>query len=176
MKIWFTLGLLLLSSASICARGVYQTPTAFLQESFQGEPPAPKVIWLNKKTKQAMAGILKHRYRGLRLRYWGQGERTAWILDEIGKEKPITVGIVVQAGQLEHVTILTFRESRGGDVRYPAFTQQFKGAKLEKENELDRLIDGISGATLSVRAVKKLAQIALFLHQKTPFSHANAQP
>jgi len=29
--------------------------------------------------------------------------KTVWILDEIGKEKPITVGIVVDDGKIERV-------------------------------------------------------------------------
>ncbi len=32
---------------------------------------------------------------------------------------------------------------------------------------LDRHIDGISGATLSVNAMKKMARLALLLHQET---------
>jgi len=175
MKRWFTLGLLLLSATSLFAKGVYQTPEAFIQEGFQGEPPAPKVIWLSQPLKETLANILGHSYRGLRVRYWGKGNRTAWVLNEIGKEKPITIGVIVRAGQLEQVTILTFRESRGGEVRYPSFTDQFINAKLKNDHDLDKPIDGISGATLSVRAVEKTAQLALFLHQQTPFSNDEAQ-
>jgi len=174
MKVWFTLGLLLLSSTPH-AKGIYQTPEAFLQESFQGEPPAPRVIWLNRAIKKSMADILSHPYRGLRLRYWGKDQCTVWILNEIGKERPITIGVVVQAGKLKQVSILAFRESRGGEVRYLAFTDQFQGAILNNDHHLDRPIDGISGATLSVRAVEKTARIALFLHQQTPFADAPTQ-
>ncbi|MFC1603252.1 FMN-binding protein [Pseudomonadota bacterium] len=175
MKRWFTLGLLLLSTTSLLAKGVHQTPEAFIQESFQGKPPAAKVIWLNRPLKKNMANILGHSYRGLRVRYWGKGNRTAWVLNEVGKEKPITIGVIVRAGQLEQVTILTFRESRGGEVRYPSFTDQFINAKLTNKHDLDKSIDGISGATLSVQAVKKTAKLALFLHQQTPFSDDNTQ-
>jgi len=175
MRTWFTLGLLLLSSSASYAKGVYQTSETFLQESFQGEPPTAQVIWLNASLKKAMANILNHPYRGLRLRYWGKGQRTAWILNEIGKEKPITIGVTVQAGQLKQVSILTFRESRGGEVGYPAFTDQFNNARLDAKHNLDRSIDGISGATLSVRAVKKIARLALFLHQQTSFAHVQTQ-
>jgi len=175
MKAGFTLGLLLLTVTSLHAKGVYQTPEAFIQESFQGEPPAAKVIWLNKTIKKNMVDILSHPYRGLRLRYWGKNQRTAWILNEIGKEKPITIGVVVQAGRLQQVRILAFRESRGDEVRYPAFTDQFQGATLEKGGRLNKPIDGISGATLSVRAVEKITRIALLLHQQTPFADAPTQ-
>jgi len=172
MKAWFTLGLLLLSATSLYAKGIYQIPEAFIKESFQGEPPAPKVIWLSQTIKKKMVDILSHPYRGLRLRYWGKGQRTVWILNEIGKERPITIGVVVQTGKLKQVSILAFRESRGGEVRYPAFTDQFQGAMLNNDQRLNKTIDGISGATLSVRAVEKTARIALFLHQQTPFADA----
>jgi len=50
------------------------------------------------------------------------------------------------------------------EVRYPFFTDQYKDASLQKDKQLDRTIDGISGATLSVRALTKLARLALYLH------------
>jgi Na+-transporting NADH:ubiquinone oxidoreductase subunit NqrC len=37
---------------------------------------------------------------------------------------------------------------------------------MNTDRQLDRHIDGISGATLSVRAVKKLALLALYLHKQ----------
>jgi Na+-translocating ferredoxin:NAD+ oxidoreductase RnfG subunit len=61
--------------------------------------------------------------------------------------------------------VLEFRESRGWEVRYPFFTDQFVEAKLDQNERLDRNIDGITGATLSVNAVTRIARIALFLHE-----------
>ena len=118
-----------------------------------------------------MEEILGHKYKGLRIRYWINAKRTAWILDEIGKDKPITTGIVINNNKIERVKILAFRESRGWEVKHEFFTDQFKHASIDKENtseanQLNRSIDNISGATLSVRAVSKLSRIALLLHQK----------
>ena len=160
---------MLLASHAL-ARGVYQTPEAFLDEVFAAEAPAPQVLWLKGDIKAATGEILGHRYPGLRIRYWGREQRTAWILEEIGKEKPITVGLVVNQDGLELIRVLEFRESRGWEVRYPFFTGQFTGIGLTSEHELDQPVDGISGATLSVRALKKLARLALYLHQQTEFS------
>ena len=51
------------------------------------------------------------------------------------------------------------------EVRYDSFARQFTDTKLLTDTlELDRNIDNISGATLSVRAVTKLARLALLLH------------
>jgi len=129
------------------------------------------VLWITRSLREQISQILEHAPDALRVRYWGKKHRTVWILEEIGKERPITVGLVVDKDRLETVRVLAFRESRGWEVRYPFFTDQFHGASLTGEYELDRSIDGISGATLSVRALKKLARLALFLHNQTPMAN-----
>lgn len=157
--------LLCLYSITGYAGGVYQEPDAFIKETFP-DGFEKKVIWLDKPTKSEMEEVLGHRYKGLRVRYWIQGTKTAWILDEIGKEKPITTGIVIDDDKIERIRILVFRESRGWEVRHAFFTDQFSNATLLENTRLDRSIDNISGATLSVRAVTKLSRIALMLHKK----------
>jgi hypothetical protein len=161
------LAFLILLSAYAVADSPYQSPEEFLGEVFAGPPPAPKVIWLKGEVKKTVGNILEHSYPGIRIRYWGKDNRSAWILEEIGKTQPITVGLVVNEQGLESIRVLAFRESRGWEVRYPFFTDQFSGIRLTAENRLDRQIDGISGATLSVRALEKLARLALYLHQQT---------
>lgn len=155
--------LLALVAFAAAARGVYQAPEAFLREAFAERVPPARVLWLDDQLQRQIAEILGHRYSSLRLRYWRENGRSAWILEEIGKEEPITTGIIVKDGKIELVKVLIFRESRGDEVRYPFFTQQFTGASLRSGAQLDRTVDGISGATLSVRALKKLARLALFL-------------
>jgi len=151
---------------AVFAGGVYQEPTEFINEVFDDKPPKAKALWLNKDLKKQITEILDHNYKGLRVRYWQQDKRTAWVLEEIGKEKLITAGIVINDSQIELVKVLVFRESRGWEVRHDFFTKQFKQAGLKNDNQLNKSIDNISGATLSVRAVKKLAAIALLLDQQ----------
>ena len=163
----FTLFLLSLVSSSIAvAGGVYQEPDDFINEIFKNDPPKAEVLWLNKDLKKQIEEILDHQYKGLRVRYWAQDKRSVWILDEIGKEKLITTGIVINEAKIELVKVLVFRESRGWEVRHDFFTDQFKQVTLKDNQQLDKTIDNISGATLSVRAVRKLAQIALLLDQE----------
>jgi len=161
------LAFLILISAYALADSPYQSSDEFLGETFAGSPPAPKVVWLQGEVKETAGNILGHAYPGIRIRYWGKDKRTAWILEEVGKTQPITVGIVVDETGLESIRVLAFRESRGWEVRYPFFTDQFTGIQLTADNKLDRPVDGISGATLSVRALKKLARLALYLHRQT---------
>lgn len=159
---------LLLTATVARAASTYQSPEDFLNEVFAGNTPAPAVLWLTGDLRKATIEILGHEPSQLRVRYWRQGERSAWILDEIGKEQPITTGLVVNAGKLERVRVLVFRESRGWEVKYPFFTDQFLQIGLTPDFKLDKQIDGISGATLSVRALTNLARLALYLHQQTP--------
>ena len=159
--------LLLLIAALLCttllAEAVYQEPDDFLSEAFAGKVPEPAVIWLSGERKALVKRLLGHRYPSLRVRYWRDNQRSAWVLEEIGKDLPITIGLVINDGSLQQIKVLVFRESRGWEIRHPFFTDQFKSARLDEDNTLDRDIDGISGATLSVRAMKKMAALALFL-------------
>jgi FMN-binding domain len=148
--------------AAAAARAeVYQEPDAFVAEVF-GQRPAPKVLWLTPEIQAEAKAILGHAPAQLRQRYWADAHRTVWILEEIGKEEPITAGFVVADGRIDHVRVLVYRESRGGEVRHPAFVRQFKDAKLAKGDRLDREIDGIVGATLSVGAMERMARLALY--------------
>lgn len=151
------------AGGTAAARGVYQEPDDFLSEAFAGRTPPARALWITPDLREEVAGILGHPPDAMRIRYWAEGGRTAWIVEEIGKEKPITTGIVVNAGSIERVKVLIFRESRGWEVRHDFFTKQFDGATLNGHRELDRPIDGISGATMSVSAVTRLARMVLLL-------------
>jgi len=153
-------------AGSALARGIYQTPAEFIAETFNGTPPPPQILWIDKALKQDVRRILGHDLNVMRLRYWQRGSRTVWVLEEIGKDEPITVGVVITKGKLELLKVLIFRESRGDEVRYSFFTDQFRDLALDSGGQLTRSIDGISGATLSVRALKKLARLALTLDQQ----------
>ncbi len=145
------------------AAEVYQTSAEFVEEAFPDSKPLAKAVWITGDLKQSVERVLGHKYRDLRVRYWVSGERSAWILDEIGKVEPITLGVVVEDGHIEAVKVLTYRESRGWEIRFPFFMDQYRGARVDAETRLDRDIDGISGATLSVRAATKVARLALVL-------------
>ena len=159
---------LALASIAAHSRGVYQEKGAFIAEAFGGKPPESGVMWLAGEVKTGAEGIMGHPYNSSRVRYWGAGKRTVWVLEEIGKEEFITTGIVVNDGKIELVRILEYRETRGDEVRYGFFTDQFRGAGRRDGNRLDRTIDGISGATLSVHAITRLARLALYLHGRSP--------
>ncbi|VAX12705.1 hypothetical protein MNBD_GAMMA24-1673 [hydrothermal vent metagenome] len=152
--------------ANTSAKGIYQSQTAFLNEAFAGDVPKAALIWLTGDIRKTATRILQHKPSRLRVRYWAGATRSAWVLEEIGKERPITIGIVIDKDRIERLRVLAFRESRGDEVRHDFFTRQFSQAKLEPDLQLSNSIDGISGATLSVRALHKLARLALYLNQQ----------
>ena len=169
--------LVLLSPAAVFAqRGVYLSVDDFLAQNFT-QPPQQQMLWLSPLQKTEAEQLANHPL-GPRLRYFHTGERTAWVLDEIGKELPITVGVVIEHRQIISLQVLEFREIRGSEVRQRFFTDQFNGVSLKPDNHgLSARIDGITGATLSVRALKKMAKLALYFHQQVIGTTAEvAQP
>lgn len=144
----------------------FEVPTEeFLAQAFSGQAPKPTVLWLTGTLKDEVGAILDHKYPSLRVRYWRQDQRFAWVLEEIGKDRPITAGFIINNNRLEDVQVLAFRETRGGEIRFESFTRQFDNASLKPSGQLDTRIDGVSGATLSVNAMRKLAAMALLLTQ-----------
>ena len=158
--ILFLLAAVAVSSAQAIEQ--YLKPEQFLAEVFADSVPKPQVLWVNKDVAKQVEKILGHAPSQLRQRYWSSNGKTAWILDEVGKEEPITAGFVVSEGKISQVRVLTYRESRGWEVRYPAFLKQYQGVELQTDQHLNRNIDGISGATLSVNAMNRMARLALY--------------
>lgn len=160
------LSVVLSGQAAVAGEGTYQSPEAFVAEAFAGavpgELPEPRALWLRGEQREAVARVLG-RAPAPRVRYWQQAGRTVWILDEIGKDEPITAGVAVSDGAIDRMRVLVFRESRGWEVKYPFFTRQFDTVALTDDHQLNRHIDGITGATLSVRAMTRMARVALLL-------------
>lgn len=155
------------------AKGIYQTPEQFIAGVFLDQAPEVKTLWLNKGDKLEIAKILNHSFNRMRIRYWHSKESSAWVLEEIGKEQQITMGVHIKSPidqikkpSIVTLKILTYRESRGDEVRHDFYTNQFVDATLKGDNDLSNHIDGITGATLSVRATKKVAKLALWLTNK----------
>jgi hypothetical protein len=138
---------------------VYQSPAEFLGQFLPG--CHPQALWLSRELQAQAEHLVDHPYPGIRVRYCRLGQRTAWVLDEIGKTEPITSGIIIHRGSVERVRVLVFRESRGAEVHRSAFVEQYHDAALLDGGGLDRPIDGITGATLSVAALSRQVKLAL---------------
>lgn len=162
----FVLILSVAPKISWAADDVYQSPETFITESFGGKTPKARTLTPDSALTTKVKKIMGDHYRLPSVKYWTDGQRTAWILEDIGKYKPITTGYLVNTdNELERVKVLVYRESHGWEVKEKFFTRQFKGAGLKREKKLDKRIDGIAGATLSVHALKTMGALALTLHK-----------
>ena len=156
---------MLLASPFSLRAETYLTPEQFTQGAFVGSVAKTDTLWLTKQLASQVEQILGHAPKQLRVKFWKYGLQTAWVLDEIGKEEPITAGFLLENGKIVQVSILAYRESRGGEVRHANFLKQYQGVGLQQDSQLNKTIDGISGATLSVRALGRMARLALYYDQ-----------
>lgn len=164
---WLAL-LVLIAAAAAASPGRYLEQDEFLRSAFGEREPHKATLWVTQDLRDAAEQLLDRPFPLLRVHYWRTGERTAWVVEVIGKEEPITFGVAVEAGAVAQLRVLEFRESRGWEIRYPFFTDQFNGVRLVNGPRLNRDVDGITGATLSVRAAERAARLALLLHERAP--------
>lgn len=149
------LGLIGLSAAA-------ESPERFVEAVF-GELPAEQKISLHGDVKEDVTDAYGGRYPGFSVSYWQHNDQRIWALKARGKHGFVHAGLVVQAGRLVNIKVLSSREQRGRMIETPRFLDQFTGVGLDSGRALDRWIDGISGATYSVNAVRKMARAALVL-------------
>lgn len=148
-------------------KDIFLEPEAFIKQHVENKKEASKTLWLNKELKKKIGKLLGRPFKTLRIRYWFHKKKTIWVLSEIGKTEPITFGFVIKNNTIQEAKVLIFRESRGGEIHNDFFTKQFLLCKLNNKNNLTKKVDGITGATLSVNAMKKTAKLALYLDQLT---------
>ncbi|MDF1763522.1 MAG: FMN-binding protein [Oleibacter sp.] len=170
MKLWRSV-LAVIALATLCNVGLvkqahasqstYFSVSDLMSDVFGSTQPSTGALWLTPERKTNAEQLLGYTLDKARVRFWYQGDTRLWVLSEIGKEKPITFGIVTQKGIIQRIEVMVFRESRGDEIRLPQYTAQYKGNSLTSDGNLSRDVDGISGATYSVRSMKKVAKLAL---------------
>lgn len=137
---------------------------AFVAVQFTNAP-APVELVLTAQAAGAVQEILGHRYDTKEINYWRANGKTVWVLEARGRSNIITAGFVTTEGRIDKAEILIYREMRGEQVKSKAFRNQFNKAGLTGDKRLDRRIDGITGATISVNAIKNMARLALYLEK-----------
>ncbi len=162
---FFMMALLLCGGGALAGPKVHQKPSDFLKASL-GAIPATQAITLSARQQAQVRAILGRNYKTKSVRYWSKNGKTAFILEEIGKTEYITTGVVVRNGKVDSVKVLVYRESHGWEVARTAFTKQFRGSVLKSNGQISSAPRNIAGATLSVRALTKLARLALFLESQ----------
>lgn len=88
------------------------------------------------------------------------------IVDEvIGKHEFITYATGISPnGQVLGVEILSYRESKGGQVREASWRNLFRGKTVRDRFRLNQDIPNISGATLSCRNITDGVKRLLAIH------------
>ncbi|MGE5451894.1 MAG: FMN-binding protein [Acidobacteriota bacterium] len=82
----------------------------------------------------------------------------------VGKFELITYAVGLQTdGTVKQIEILSYRESHGGEIRLPAWRQQFVGKGVQSPIKTGNDIANISGATLScshvAEGVKRIVSV-----------------
>ena len=84
------------------------------------------------------------------------------IVEEIGKHRPITFAVGVEAGGALHdIVVLAYREAYGGEIKDKRFLRQYRGKTMAAPMLPYRDILNISGATMSVQATGRAAHKAV---------------
>lgn len=82
--------------------------------------------------------------------------RAGWFMVDrvIGKHEMITYAVALTPdGAVKRVEVLEYRETYGGEIRNPAWRQQFVGKRFGSGVQLGKDIRNVSGATLSSKHV-----------------------
>jgi Na+-translocating ferredoxin:NAD+ oxidoreductase RnfG subunit len=159
---------------------VIAAPTRAQEAVFLSEEEAPRAVFPEaahferltaEATDELRAGIAE-RLGGARPSVWedryvvfralrdGSVLGHAFIVEEIGKHRPITFVVGLRPdGSVQDVAVMAYREPYGGEVRNSRFLVQYRGRRPGDRLRTYHEIVNIAGATLSVdaasRAVKK---------------------
>ena len=139
----------------------------FLAKVYENKEQEKKRLIVKGDTKKILKQVMGENYRKAIFSYWIKENKTIWILNSIGKYKPITAGFVVEDCQIESAHVLIYREQIGYEIKYPSFLSQFNGKKLRKDVKLNENLHNISGATLSVNSMDRMGRVALLLNSLT---------
>jgi len=137
---------------------VYLTKKQAFEIAFPGADEIKKErLWPTKEEIRAIEEIYMYKIYESRFTFYtgiknGKSMGSMLIDNIIGKSFPITFMTVLNTdGTVRDVEIMVYREPQGWEVRYKSFRSQFYG-KDTSSNSNEIL--SISGATLSVRAIK----------------------
>ena len=115
-----------------------------------------KVLKITPAMNAKIRSIMGHSI-GRAVRYKRKGGSTIWVLNRIGKVKPITALFVVSGGRVVRAKVLKYRESIGGEVQRSSYLSALAGSCKGPH---------ISGATLSVNSMRRMCRLARYLHSK----------
>ena len=119
------------------------------------------ILKLDKEMKKEVENQVKQKFYRDKLYYWtiSQDDTTiayAFLDNVIGKSMPITFLVILNInGDIINTNVIKYREAYGGEVSYKGWLQQFLYRNNNSSYHLGKDINGISGATISVKSMSK---------------------
>tara|TARA_B100000029_G_C17594020_1_gene963441 strand:+ start:587 stop:1108 length:522 start_codon:yes stop_codon:yes gene_type:complete len=124
---------------------------------------------ISKKIKKQIQNQIKQKFYRDQIYYWtikiDDKIHYALMDNTIGKTMPITFLVMFNENQeVIHSSIIKYRESYGGEISGKKWLAQFIGMKQDSLYKHGKEIDGITGATLSVKSFTKgISKLSLLL-------------
>ena len=128
------------------------------------ELPGHSYIIINENIQDNIKKILNDTYHLPIIKYWKAGNKVGFVLEAIGKHEFITTGYIVENNKIIDAKVLVYRENYGYEIEHDYFLDQIRGNSVKKNGKLVKSIANISGATLSVKAMRKLSKLSLYLY------------
>lgn len=131
-----------------------QAQKSIFPDASTAKPMLVKLSEAQRDKIKALAGV---RQRWEEQKVWRmeqEGVFQGWFVvdDVVGKHEFITYGVGLSPdGRVLGIEIMSYRETKGDQVRDPGWRQHFKGKTLADPFKLDEDVPNISGATLSSR-------------------------
>ena len=119
------------------------------------------ILILDKQIKKEVENQVKQKFYRDKLYYWtiSQVDTTiayAFLDNVIGKSMPITFMVILNIdGDIISANVIKYREAYGSEVGNKGWLQQFINFNNISTYNIDKDIDGISGATISVKSMSK---------------------
>ena len=119
------------------------------------------ILLLDKQVKKKVENKVKQKFYRDKLYYWNitKGDSTmayAFLDNVIGKSMPITFLVILNInGNIINTNVIKYREAYGGEVGNKGWLRQFLYRDNNSSYNIGKDINGISGATISVKSMSK---------------------
>ena len=117
------------------------------------------ILKLDKQMKKEVENQVKQKFYRDKLYYWtiSQDDTTiayAFLDNVIGKSMPITFLVILNInGNIINTNVIKYREAYGGEVGNKVWLRQFLYRDNNSKYNIGKDINGISGATISVKSM-----------------------
>ena len=119
------------------------------------------ILNLDRQIKKEVENQVKQKFYRDKLYYWTISQRDttiayAFLDNVVGKSMPITFMVILNIdGDIINANVIKYREAYGSEVGNKGWLQQFINFNNNSDYSIGNDVDGISGATISVKSMSK---------------------